>query len=526
MSASREKKIRQELAAQGVPDIKEIRAAEERKQQRRTNILYGGIAAAFVLVAAALLVWNSNIIQRGSTAISVGNEKYSAAEVDYYYRNAVNSVLSSDYASLFSLNTSLPLQQQNLSDLDTMILGITLEEDEELSWHDYFVGLTKDSLVQQTALLKGANEAGYKLSDEAKAALADTMEQLASYAKQSGVSTNAYLKSIYGASMTTSTFEKLLTDATLTSAFQQEYIDGLDYTDAEIDKYYAENSEYIDIVSYEYVIFDGEAESTKDADGKTVEPTDEAKAAAKAAAEAAAKAAMARYQAGEDLETIAKDYDMANHVSVDAGTNSGGVLQEWLFADGRVAGDKTQIENGTDFYVLGFRDRSREEYLTVNVRHILCKVDDSKLDTKADDYKDKLQDLIDAEKAEADAILKEWQSGAKTAESFAELANKKSDDGGSNTNGGLYEDVYKGQMVTEFEDWCFADGRQVGDTGIVFVEGAGYTGYHVMYFDGFSEPYWKLLAINHKMSDDYNAWFEGLMDGLTAEEHSGMKYVG
>ncbi|MBP3700446.1 MAG: hypothetical protein J6I64_01015, partial [Lachnospiraceae bacterium] len=174
MSASREKKIRRELAEQGIPDIKEIRAAEERKQQRRTNILYGGIAAAFVLVAAALLVWNSNIIQRGSTAISVGNEKYSAAEVDYYYRNAVNSVLSSDYASLFSLNTSLPLQQQNLSDLDTMILGITLEEDEELSWHDYFVGLTKDSLVQQTALLKGANEAGYKLSDEAKAALADT----------------------------------------------------------------------------------------------------------------------------------------------------------------------------------------------------------------------------------------------------------------------------------------------------------------------------------------------------------------
>ena len=75
MSASREKKIRQELAAQGIPDIKEIRAAEERKQQRRANILYGSIAAAFVLVAAALLIWNSNIIQRNSTAISVDGVK-------------------------------------------------------------------------------------------------------------------------------------------------------------------------------------------------------------------------------------------------------------------------------------------------------------------------------------------------------------------------------------------------------------------------------------------------------------------
>ena len=95
MSASREKKIRQELAAQGIPDIKEIRAEEERKQQRRANILYGSIAAAFVLVAAALLVWNSGILQRDSVAMSVDGEKYTSAEVSYYYNSAVNSLLSS-----------------------------------------------------------------------------------------------------------------------------------------------------------------------------------------------------------------------------------------------------------------------------------------------------------------------------------------------------------------------------------------------------------------------------------------------
>lgn len=48
MSASREKKIRQDLAAQGVTDPKKIREAEEKAKARKNNILYGVIAGVFV----------------------------------------------------------------------------------------------------------------------------------------------------------------------------------------------------------------------------------------------------------------------------------------------------------------------------------------------------------------------------------------------------------------------------------------------------------------------------------------------
>ena len=68
MSASREKKIRQDLAAKGITDPKAIREAEEKDQQHRSNMLYGGIAVVFVLVAAFLLLWNSNVLQRGGGA--------------------------------------------------------------------------------------------------------------------------------------------------------------------------------------------------------------------------------------------------------------------------------------------------------------------------------------------------------------------------------------------------------------------------------------------------------------------------
>lgn len=78
----------------------------------------------------------------------------------------------------------------------------------------------------------------------------------------------------------------------------------------------------------------------------------------------------------------------------------------------------------------------------------------------------------------AQGILDQWLAGEATEESFAALANELSEDTGSNTNGGLYQQMYKNQMVEEFEDWCFDDSRQYGDYGLVQTP----YGYHVMFF--------------------------------------------
>lgn len=121
--------------------------------------------------------------------------------------------------------------------------------------------------------------------------------------------------------------------------------------------------------------------------------------------------------------------------------------------------------------------------LFVDVRHILVFPEGG---TTAEDgtvtYSDEEWAACEAS---AQAILDEWLAGEKTEESFAALANEKSADGGSNTNGGLYEDVVVGQMVPNFENWCFDTSRKVGDYGLVKTE----YGYHVMYFVG-SDPCW------------------------------------
>ena len=121
--------------------------------------------------------------------------------------------------------------------------------------------------------------------------------------------------------------------------------------------------------------------------------------------------------------------------------------------------------------------------LFVDVRHILVFPEGG---TTAEDGTTTYSDEEWAAcEASAQAILDAWLAGEKTEESFAALANEKSADGGSNTNGGLYEDVVVGQMVPNFENWCFDASRQAGDYGLVKTE----YGYHVMYFVG-SDPCW------------------------------------
>jgi len=120
----------------------------------------------------------------------------------------------------------------------------------------------------------------------------------------------------------------------------------------------------------------------------------------------------------------------------------------------------------------------------VNVRHILIQP------TAAEDGT--ISDAAwAAAESQAQSIYDEWMAGAATEESFAELATANTQDPGSQTTGGLYEEVYPGQMVPEFEDWCFADGRQVGDHGMVKTS----YGYHIMFFSGEGDYiYWQMVA--------------------------------
>ena len=138
----------------------------------------------------------------------------------------------------------------------------------------------------------------------------------------------------------------------------------------------------------------------------------------------------------------------------------------------------------------------------VNVRHILITPED------ADGDGSSTEEEKAAAKAKAEALLAEYQENP-TEENFAALANANSADPGSNTNGGLYEDVYPSQMVQPFNDWCFDGSRKNGDTGIVETS----YGYHVMYFVTRTEEYyWKELAKSGFAGEIMDAWLAEILE--------------
>lgn len=146
----------------------------------------------------------------------------------------------------------------------------------------------------------------------------------------------------------------------------------------------------------------------------------------------------------------------------------------------------------------------------VDVRHILLTVEGGTTDENGTTtYSDENWENC---RVKAQEVLDAWLAGEKTEESFATLANEKSQDPGSNTNGGLYENVYVGQMVEPFENWCFDESRKTGDYGLVQTS----YGYHVMYYVT-SRPIWETYAKSDWTSEQANQLIADLAQAYPME---------
>ncbi len=532
MSASREKRQRQAQPEQALTQ-KQRAELKEQKAAKQKTILYTAIGVVIAILVVVLLVWDSGIFQRGATALTIDGKNYNVNDVEYYYRTAMNTAYSQSYGTAF--DPTVDLREQYV------------DEEQTQSYHDYFLEQAIQDLTTATALEKAANEAGYTLSQEDEDTVRQTMDAERDYASQSGYGDfSGYLKAKYGKYMTEGTLEACIRRDVLTQAFQNQYAEGLDITDEEIQTYYDEHKDELDSFTFRSIVIDGSAPSATDEEGNTVEPTAEESAAAMQAAKAKAEAFAAAVKEADDKEAVFAqlapdyvsesskesyesdpDYSLTSDLS---GTSVGSrAYSEWMLDETRTAGDVGVIESSSSYYVVLFLDRYLDETPTADVRHILIKAEldqeDDAATTDVDESAIPSDAAMEAAKAEAEQLLAQWEAGDKTAESFGELANANSDDPGSNKNGGLYEAVVPGYMVDSFNDWVFAEGRKAGDAGLVENTNTNQYGWHVIYYQGDNDPKWKLTADDALRSEETNTWLTGLTEGLEATQGDGIKYV-
>ena len=165
--------------------------------------------------------------------------------------------------------------------------------------------------------------------------------------------------------------------------------------------------------------------------------------------------------------------------------------------------------------VEAFFDEHVEEYASygiektdrtnVNIRHVL--IQPQEMDEETGEYTE--AGWAQAE-ADMNAVVAEWEASAKTEDAFAELAMAHSQDGNA-AQGGLYENVYPGQMVAEFNDWCFDTARFVGDYGVVKTQ----FGYHLIFFSGKTDT----LEWFETAKQDYLSQLSETMESEIKERH-------
>ena len=515
MSASTEKKLRQAAREAGT-DKKtlalEKEAKEKAKSKRRWTL---GTIAVLVLILLVVLV-NSPLIYN-STAYSVGSRDFSAAEVSYHYANQYNNFVNQygSYASMFGLDTA-----NGISGLDKQDCPLA-----EGSWKDYFLDAAKNGMLQTTALTDYAAAKGIALDESEKAEILSAFDGLKETAKLYGYgSADKMLAANYGAGVTQKLVQNAYLESALANKVVTEVSEGFTYTPEELEAQYQSYEGSKDCFDYSYVYVAAEKIDPDGEDGEQpAAATEETRAAAKALAEAIAQSYR---EIGTEEETVSQrmiDAAAANgQSSTDQSRVSGSALpaaKEWMMDSTRRAGDITVEADSSEsgYYVVAFAGRDDNHYKTASVRHILIKA-------AADENGAYSEEAKAAAKARAEEILAEFEAGDRSEESFAVLAEQYSEDAGSNTKGGLYEDVAKGQMVQEFNDFCFG-GHKPGDTGIVYGESAAYAGYHVMYYVGEGELYSDTIALNDLRSAAEEAWMTELLSGYETKDGFGLRFV-
>ena len=154
--------------------------------------------------------------------------------------------------------------------------------------------------------------------------------------------------------------------------------------------------------------------------------------------------------------------------------------------------------NAADFEASGIYKDSKP---VVDVRHILIQPEGDGT-VGEDGYPVYTEAAWEAARQEAFDLYFQWRDGEMTEESFAALAQEKSDDGSASV-GGLYEDVFEGDMVEAFDEWIMMRVRKPGDHGVVKTQ----YGYHIMYFVDSTEL-WYYYALDEYLYDQGNQVLE------------------
>ncbi|MBO4837749.1 MAG: peptidylprolyl isomerase [Lachnospiraceae bacterium] len=361
------------------------------------------------------------------------------------------------------------------------------------TWFDIVIEESVAYAEEQLLYCEAALAKGYQNDAADDERIADMKKTAEENAATYGWDIETYFQQFFGTNIRWKDLEGVFRKGFLSEKVRTDLL-ASEYTAEELEKEYQDNVKKYAIVDY-YVVDLGDGEAIPD----------EVIAAARTALGSASGAEVYRAAVQDFLQAVKTPEDIEAAGGIGAYTDnylktatrtgisySESELYDWAFADDTKEGDILLVENektNAPYAYCLLKKPYKDTTVTVDIRHILFKT--------GTPYATQ-----EEARAMADKIYNEWVEGGASEEKFIELCAQYSADSNA-SDGGIYTDVYEGQMVQTFNDWCFDAARKPGDHGIVDTE----YGSHMMYFIGRNEK-WETAVTNGLLSRDYDALME------------------
>ena len=174
-----------------------------------------------------------------------------------------------------------------------------------------------------------------------------------------------------------------------------------------------------------------------------------------------------------------------------------------------------KYEKVTSTFYRIVKPRYVREDLTVEFGHILISGDSFESEHDHEEghkHTDAENEELDKKaKEKADALLAEFLKGEITKEAFEALGKDVTEDSSI-----YYDDVQPGDMVTEIDEWIFAEERKAGDATVIKTE----YGYHVVYWVDHCREIWFVDSKNDLYVESVENWYEELEKATAIEKNN------
>jgi len=492
---------------------------KEEKAKRKSRIIAVSIISALILVSALAIIFNSNFIRRTLPVVTIDGVSFSAAEFEFFFYSEYM-----DYANMMSqfqgMGGSMPDPNRSLT---TQIFNMETGE----TWADILLDATYARMAHLVSLHNAAKEANFELTAEHYEIIDHDVLRLEAQAITNvpQIPFDTYLQRMYGNSMNESVYRKLQEFIAVAMFYSEDVRDSFQLTQNDLDAYYAERKDELDVFNYRMFILGSAA--FMEEDYETDEDRDAARVIATEQAHTRAAEIAATITSEDDFINAARDFgefydDPESTLRMMQAQRLDEDTRIWLQDSARKPGDVTVINTEHGGNIMYFISHDDNSYNMASMRQILFSrpfinpesYPEGELDS---DYLAALE-LADAELQErAETVFAKFKEAGATEEALIELMGEHSDD---TTQGGFYSDIskfpYQGtnistmKVVAEIEEWLFADNRAVSDYELIYTKDFGY---HLIYFPGFGEQFSRIMADDMLRTEKHSEWLESLPVG-------------